>query len=317
MVYTVRPITMEEKEDRVRVYSSRVRYELKSDLYGCCIKLLTGSRAVKDRWEENFFAMSQSTRSHGRLYVLEDPGEPEDTVLYDAQTKTAFLLNLGYYGWVKSLALSVAGDILEDEHGIFPIHGACIDTMCGGIGILGASGAGKTTQAYGLLRDNRVRVIADDWFYARLFGKDALAYGSEKNFYIRADLATIWPEFQDLVEHAEFDGQGRAIVDLRWVVGKGRILPLTTLRTMIFLQRTGDSSCRKIEIQEGLKRLETNGYYNPHLLVNTPYKGKIRREFFEALLSRTNIYSVDTAASPEKTQHFVQRIAGLLPALLR
>jgi hypothetical protein len=33
-------------------------------------------------------------------------------VLYGAQSKTAFLFNIDYYGWIKSLALSLAGDIL-------------------------------------------------------------------------------------------------------------------------------------------------------------------------------------------------------------
>jgi hypothetical protein len=318
MGYTVHPITIEEKEKRAKAYAPLVRYELKSDIYGCCIKLLTNSRAVKDRWEENLFAMSQSTRSHGRLYVLDDPGEANDTVLYDAQSKTAFLLNIKYYGWIKSLALSVAGDILEDEHAIFSVHGACIDTGCGGICILGESGAGKTTHTYGLLRDDRVRVVSDDWFFARVFDKEILAYGSEKNFYIRADLATIWPEFQDLVDHAEFDAEGRAIVDLRWVVGKGRILPLTTLRTMILLHRQGDPSrCQRIGVEEGLRRLEGYAYYNPHLLVNSAFKAALRREFFRTFLSRTAVYEVDTTGKPEETQQVIREIADLEPAPAR
>jgi hypothetical protein len=312
MGYSITLISVEKKEDLVKRYASRIKYELKSEIYGCCIKLLTDSAVVRDRWSDNLYSMSQNIRSHGRLYVFDDPEEENDQVYYDPYTKTAFLLNIRYYGWIKSLALSVAGDILEDEHEIYSIHGACLDTGCGGLCILGGSGAGKTTQTYGLLRNENVRVIADDWFFSRVYGSSILAYGSEKNFYIRADLATIWPEFHDLVDRAEFDQEGRAVVDLRWVVGKGRILPLTTLRTVIMLTRREGVSSTYEEIDPGtaLVRLEENGYYNPHFLVKGPHKARIRKVFFNNLLTRTRVFEMNTAGTPEETQRLIQKISS-------
>ena len=96
--------------------------------------------------------MSQNIRSHGRLYVFDDPEEENDQVYYDPYTKTAFLLNIHYYGWIKSLALSVAGDILEDEHEIYSIHGACLDTGCEGLCILGGTVLVADTYSLILLR---------------------------------------------------------------------------------------------------------------------------------------------------------------------
>ncbi|MDM7911496.1 MAG: aldolase, partial [Methanotrichaceae archaeon] len=158
MTYTVEIISMKRKEDLAEHYGSRVLYELKADIYGCCIKLLTGQHSVKDRWEENFYSAAQNIRSHGRLYVISDKSEGENRVCYDPQSKTCFLFNFDYYGWIKSLALSVAGDILEDNHSIYSVHGACLDAQGKGLCILGGSGAGKTTHTYGLLRNPRVRV---------------------------------------------------------------------------------------------------------------------------------------------------------------
>jgi len=313
MVYSIRLISIEKKEELAGRYASRTRYELKSEIYGCCIKLLTDSEGICNHWSDSFYSMSQNIRSHGRLYIFDDPEEGPDTVCYDPQSKTAFLLNIKYYGWIKSLALSVAGDILEDEHDIHSIHGACLDTGCGGLCILGGSGAGKTTHTYGLLRNENVRVIADDWFFSRVFGSTILAYGSEKNFYIRADLARIWPEFHDLLDRAEFDQEERAVVDLRWVVGKGRILPLTTLRTVIILSRSGgvSSTSKELDHLTALERLEKNGYFNPHYLVRTPFKALLRRKFFHELLRRTKIYEITTEGTPEETQQVIRKAGGL------
>lgn len=310
MTYDVEIISLERKEQMAEEYSGQVLYEVKSDIYGCCIKLLTGQHQVKDRWEENLYSAGQNIRSHGRLYVLVDKSEDENKVYYDPQSKTCFLFNFDYYGWIKSLALSVAGDILEDEHSIYSVHGACLDIRGRGLCILGGSGAGKTTHTYGLLRDPKARVVSDDWFFARVYGDDILAYGSEKNFYIRADLAEIWTEFSWLVEKAAFDTSDRAVVDLRWVIGKGRILPLTTLGTIIILKRDkGDKeTMRQLPPADALRILEENGYFNPHLLVNNGFKSKIRGRFFKALLSRANAYEINTTGTPEESQKMIRGI---------
>lgn len=313
MGYQVQLITIGEKDDFIRKYIPSVRYELKADIYGCCIKLLTGDRAVKEQWEESFYFISQAIRSHGRLYVVKDPGFPENTVLYDPQSKTAFLLNITYYGWVKSLALSVAGDVLEDEHRIYSVHGACLDAGGSGCCLIGVSGAGKTTQTYGLMRDRRVRVIADDWFYARLIDDEVFAYGSEKNFYIRADLATVWPEYAGLITSADLDEEGRGVVDLRMVTGKGRILPMTVLSKVIVLERQygGSLEPRRLRKEEALPMLKENGYFNPHLLVHSPFKEQLRERFFSDLLSAAELTVVNTAGTPGQTQATVRSVLGL------
>lgn len=313
MTYTVEIVSLKRKEELAEKYSGQILYELKSDIYGCCIKLLTGQHPVKDRWEENFYSASQSIRSHGRLYVLSDKSEDVNKVYYDPQSKTCFLFNFDYYGWIKSLALSVAGDILEDEHNIYSVHGACLDIRGTGLCMLGGSGAGKTTHTYGLLRDSRVRVVSDDWFFTRVYGDDILAYGSEKNFYIRADLGDIWKEFSWLVDKAVFDQAGRAVVDLRWVIGKGRILPMSTLEKVIILKRDSEDkeTLRHLDAEEALGILEKNEYFNPHLLVKDDFKRKIRSKFFRELLSSTSVYEVNTTGTPDESQRMIREIAKL------
>jgi hypothetical protein len=313
MGYTITLISTDERERLMEELLPRVRYEIKSDLYGCCIKMLTDDHATKDTWGDNFYATSQNIRSHGRLLVFKNDAYAPDTVLFDPLSRTAFLFNFTYYGWIKSLALSLAGDILEDHHGIFSVHGACVDIGGKGLCIVGAPKAGKTTQTYGLLQDPHTRIVADDWFFSRDYGPDILAYSSEKNFYIGDDLGKIWKEFGGLVPDGQFDHNGRAIADIRWVIGKGRILPMTTLKTIIVLKRDpADSSIsRTLDPETGLKLFMENRYFNPHILVHNPSKTRIRNRYVSELLNRTTVYQVNTTGTPQETQKMIRSLVGI------
>jgi len=209
MSYAIQLIDTKEKDKLYDTYESKLLYTSKIDIYGCCIKLLTDSDHIKDELDDNFFSANENNRSHGRLIVVTEPKEPF-SVKYDPYTKTAFLINVDYYGWVKSIALAVAGDILEDEHRIYSAHGAAIDIGCLGVSIIAPSGTGKTTHSWGLLRIPTARLISDDWYFVRLSTREPLAFSSEKNTYIQADIGKIWNEYEHLVNKAQFDQRGRA-----------------------------------------------------------------------------------------------------------
>ena len=313
MTYTITLITTDENERLMELYLPKVLYEIKSEIYGCCIKLLSDDHTVKETWQDNFYPMLQNVRSHGRLFVFKDPSCRPDTVFFDPHSRSAYLINFNYYGWIKSIALSLAGDILEDEHNIYSVHGACMDIDGKGLCLIGNSGAGKTTQTYGLLKDPHTRIVSDDWFFSRVYGPDILAFGSEKNFYIRKDLATVWKEYDGLVPEGDFDKEGRAVADLRWVIGKGRILPMTTLKMMIILKRDpmDKNEARSLLPEEGLLLFEENNYFNPHLLVNNPYKKHIRKRYITNLLERTTVYLVNTINTPQETQRLIRSLSNV------
>ncbi|MEM2108501.1 MAG: aldolase [Candidatus Bathyarchaeia archaeon] len=307
--YEVEIISIEDKDVLMEKYSGRLLYEERADIYGCCIKLLTGSKYIKDRWEENFYPMSAYIRSHGRLIVIQENGEKQ-RVLYDPLSKTAFLLNIDYYGWVKSIALSVAGDILEDEHGINSVHGACVSIAGQGACLIAPSGTGKTTHTYGLLRLRGVRVISDDWFFVRFMADQNVAFSSEKNFYIQADIAEIWGEYKSLVEKAEFDAKGRAVVNIRWIVGKGKIFPMTPLGTAILLKRDpADSTvAKRLTAAEAVEYIKSVGFCNPHLLVKNSRKTLLREKFFQEFFSHVETYLVNTMLPPIETHKVIKEI---------
>jgi len=305
--YSVQLIGSEEKDELYQRYEDRFLYTAKAEIYGCCIKLLTEVEYVKDRWEDNFYTMSEDVRSHGRLIVLEEPGQ-QMTVKYDPYTKTAFLVNVDYYGWIKSIALAVAGDVLEDEHRIYSVHGAAIDIGGRGVSLIAPSGTGKTTHSWGLLRLKNARLVSDDWYFVRLSSREPIAFGSEKNCYIEADIGKIWNEYERLVDKAHFDKEGRAVVNVRWIVGSGGVIPLTTIRDVILLKRdpTDSRIVTNLSTDEALQYVIKNDFCNPHQLVKDKRKLKLRKEFFHRYFEQTNVYMVNTIASPQETQQKIR-----------
>ena len=312
MSYAVELISPEEKDRLYESYEPRLLYTSKAEIYGCCIKILTDSEQIKNKWEDNFFSANENNRSHGRLIVLSEPGQAFN-VKYDAYTKTAFLINVDYYGWVKSIALAIAGDVLEDEHRIYSVHGAMIDINCMGVSIIAPSGTGKTTHSWGLLRNPTARLISDDWYFVRLSSREPLAFGSEKNTYIQADIGKIWNEYERLVDKATFDQRGRAIVNVRWIVGNGGVIPMATIQKIILLKR--DPSDKYImtpmNADAAVQYLLANNFCNPHQLVKDNRKIEVRTNFFRRLFEQTDVYLVNTTASPHETQDEIRKVLSL------
>jgi hypothetical protein len=313
--YTVQFITPQEKEQLIKQQEKRLLYTNKADIYGCCIKLLTEVEHVHDEWEDNFYAMAENIRSHGRLIVLEEPSEPM-TIKYDPYTKTAFLTNVDYYGWIKSIALAVASDVLEDDHSIFGVHGAAIDIGCTGVSIIAPSGTGKTTHSWGLLRLPNVRLVSDDWYFVRLSSREPLAFGSEKNCYIEADIGKIWNEYERLVDKARFDQKGRAIVNVRWIVGAGGVIPMTTMKKVLLLKRdpTDKAIVAKLTADDALQYLLAHDFCNPHQLVRDDRKIALRTDFFRRYFRQMEVYMVNTTGTPQRTQSEIRRILSITSA---
>jgi hypothetical protein len=309
--YRVQLIDVEEKDRLFEEYEKRNLYTRKASIYGCCIKLLTDVEYVKERWDDNFYSMSEDVRSHGRIIVMEEPGK-ELSVEYDPYTKTAFLINVDYYGWIKSLALAVAGDVLEDEHRIYSVHGAAIDVAGKGLSLIAPSGTGKTTHSWGLLHLKKARLVSDDWYFVRLSSREPLAFCSEKNSYIEADIGKIWGEYENLVKNVQFDPQGRAIVNVRWIVGAGGVIPMTTMREIILLKRDPKDKkiVRDLTKKEALEYLLDNNFCNPHQLVRDRRKLQLRKNFFNKYLAQTSVHMVNTIRPPHETQQKIREIAS-------
>ncbi len=312
MSYAIQLISPQEKDRLFQFYEQRLLYTSKAEIYGCCIKLLTESEETRNKWEDNFYTADENNRSHGRLIVANEPGQPL-SVKYDPYTKTAFLINVDYYGWIKSVALAVAGDVLEDEHRIYSVHGAAIDVGCIGASIIAPSGTGKTTHSWGLLLLKNARLISDDWYFVRLSSHLPLAFGSEKNCYIDADLGKIWNKYESLVDKAQFDQRGRAIVNVRWIVGGGGVIPMETLHKIILLKRDPQDKniVTSLSPTEASNYMLDHNFCNPHQLVRDERKVELRKNFFRKLFEQTEVCLVNTIGTPQNTQDEIRKFLSL------
>jgi len=100
------------------------------------------------------------------------------------------------------------------------------------------------------------------------------------------------------------------VVDLRQAIGKGRIMPLTTIEKVILLKRDPEQEeiVLPLEGDQALAILEENGYYNPHLLVHNEFKANRRSRFFRTLFLHSRVIEVNTTGTPEETQRRILEI---------
>jgi hypothetical protein len=316
--YAVTRISPRGRDRVISRHSHQIRYERKASIHGACIKLYTDNPEFKDMWEDNFRFMSDYVRPHGRVFALGADGDLR--VLYEPSSSTAIVLNCGYYGWIKSIALAVAGDLFENYYPTyrrFSVHGSVVDFGGTGLSIIGPPGTGKTTHSYGLMLEGpeflglykKPNLVSDDWYFVRILGDDVVAFSSEKNCYIRGDIGGIWREFRPLLEDIDLDEAGRAVADIKRVVGR-RTRERTVLKTVILLKREESDMeiVRRLSAKEAAEYLAVNDFCNPHQLLRTRQKEKLRRDFFEKFFKRLDAYLVNSVLEPLRTQNEIRKL---------
>jgi hypothetical protein len=325
----------------------------KASIDGFCMQLFTNSNHLDEFWRENWFSMPREVKSHGRLYAVVDPtleeGKPQ--AFYNPDTKTAVIFNTEYYGQVKSWALGVACDIAEDQHDIHSIHGSCVEVDGKGIVLIAPTGTGKSTHSYALLNMEGARLHSDDWVYVKFIGGEkgrASADISERKFYIRTNIARVFPEIRPLLDRCKLENviplsseeaeklrsQGmsgdeirvlasdhyvaheysRAMLDPLWISGPEKFVDTTRVMKVILLKRDKNDPeiARRLEIEEAVQYLvaQPEQFLNPYLIVKTEEKVEVRKRFFRRLFKLAPCYLVNTASDVKTVQQKIRDIVN-------
>lgn len=308
--YEVKIIKPPKREALSDELANKVRYELKANIHGACVKLLTDNEAFKNEWEDNFKFMNEDVRPHSKIFTVEEGGDLE--VMYDPIGKVSIIKNIDYYGWVKSIALATISDFFEDYHSVhrrYSVHGSAVDYMGHAIAIIGPPGTGKTTLTYGLLQEEDFNYISDDWFFVRLFSNAVVLYSSEKNSYIRDDIVNVWKSYTDEINLVKLDKKGRGIADVNSLFG-GRIRESSTLKNIVLLERNKKNPpFRKLNPKEAIDYVLEMDFCNPHQLIRNERKFNLRESFFRELFSKQEVYILNTIETPQESLNRIKNLA--------
>ncbi|MEM4208606.1 MAG: hypothetical protein QW153_03420 [Candidatus Bilamarchaeaceae archaeon] len=310
-MYKVKIIDEKKKNNLMEKYYSNKLFEHKANIHGVCTKIFTDNKQIAEMWKENFEEMPEWVRPHTRVFAISDGKRLE--VLYEPNSKTVFIKNCDYYGWIKSIALGLVAEFMEDffsEHRRYSIHGSFIDHNGKGMAIIGPSGSGKTTLTYGILLDRSYNFLTDDWFFVRLFDDSIKVYSSEKNSYIRNDLATNWPKLKNKLVTLTLDNKQRAIIDVKKFFGAKRIVYESSLCLIILLIRDKEMPfLTKLDSKKAIKFMMDNDFCNPHQLLRTTNKIGRRKSFFMNIFKRVPVYLLNTIESPQQSLERLKKIA--------
>jgi hypothetical protein len=312
-MYEVKAVSAEEKEKVLEsLHARRPLFEKKADIYGCCVKLFTDSEEFFLMWNQNFHSMLDSIRPHGRVLAFRGTGK--EKISYEPTSKTAIIENCDYYGKLKSVGLAVVADYLEDvpsEHRRHSIHGSYVDLGGRGIAIIGPSKSGKTTLTYGLLMEGKASFLTDDWLFVRM-GHDVVVHSSEKNSYIRGNIDKDWPAYRKMFKRLKpkYDNKGRAIMDVRMLFGEDKLKSESVMGAVVVLTRDKkEKPFRRLSAKEALSFMLENDFCNPHQLVRSPRKKRMRVGFFRELFGRVPVYLLNTVETPAESLARLKKVA--------
>jgi len=169
---------------------------------------------------------------------------------------------------------------------------------------------------------------------------------SERKFYIRTNIVRVFPEISSLLDKCKLENveplikeeteqlgkkgigeveiermlgnpyiaheYSRAMLDPLWISGLEKFVDTTRIRKVILLKRDKSDTqlSRKMDIEEAVEYLtaQPEQFMNPYLIVKTPEKVEIRKNFFRRLFKFAPCYLVNTIEPVNVVQEKIREI---------
>lgn len=335
-------VSVQERDELVSLAEARInegfeRYHWNANIHGIIIRLITNSAHLYDFWVENWFPgpRTNTVLPHAVIYAVTGVKGREPHAYYNHETKTAVFVNTEYYGQCKSWALGAAADILETQHGIHSIHGACAIVGGKGVLIIAPTGTGKSTHTWGLMQLPDGKIHSDDWIFLQYKKGLAMADISERKFYLRTDMVKSFPGLVPLLGRCKCENvaeggfasfaNSRAILDPEWIGGPDKFVEKAVVKSVILLRRDNESPPEaRLSPDEAIKLLAEGKYqvlagagdnigafsfepyYNPYLLVK---RHDAQQRFFRDLFESAACHILNTGVETVgESQSRIRRI---------
>jgi len=169
---------------------------------------------------------------------------------------------------------------------------------------------------------------------------------SERKFYLRTNIIRVFPEIRELLNKCKLENveplkkeeieklrkegisekeiekmkkdpfvaheYSRAMLDPLWIAGPAKFVDTTRVKKVILLKRDKNDSkiVRKLEVEEAIDYLvnQPEQFLNPYLIVKTPEKVEIRKNFFRRLFKFAPCYLVNTVKPVDVVQEAIRNI---------
>ncbi len=161
-------------------------YAWNANIQGAVVRLKTNAPHLNDFWMENWYPaqLEADVEPHGAIYAVDGVAGREPRAFYNAETKTAVVVNTDLYAPLRSLALGLVMDVAERMFSSFAVRGMSVDDGGRGLLLVGPPGTKKTDLFFGLLKDPRFRLHANEAVFVRAGDGRPTADAVERKLYI-------------------------------------------------------------------------------------------------------------------------------------
>ncbi len=273
--------------------------EIAAKFYKTNVKLITNNSLFYNFWDLNWFKSNNNPKI--KIYAIKSDDKPN--VYYCKEENTMIIFNANYYGHIKSIALELSRDILEDQN-ILSIHGSSVEIKKRGISIIGKSGAGKSSFAEKLVEDEDATILSDDWIYLDLENNQIYGHNPENYLYMRTRFLQNREELEEKIrrgplENIERDAplasfytkKPRTIIDPKLVYNKIKRESKIDTLFIIDKRRSDSVLIRKVNEFEAIEVLKRNKFFYPNLIEKKNYKKTT--ELFMKYADYLNIYTIN------------------------
>jgi aspartate/methionine/tyrosine aminotransferase len=182
-------------------------FEWNANINGVIVQLRTNVSHLYDFWLENWYPaqLEADLEPHGIIYAVDGIPGREPRAFYNSESKTGILVNTDNYGPLRSLALGLVMDVSERIFNVYSLRGMSADWNGGGNGLIliGPKGTRKTELFYSLLKEDGMRLQANDLVFVRFSGNIAMTDCSERKLYLPTNTVDSYPRVAELFDNSK------------------------------------------------------------------------------------------------------------------